>query len=156
MKREWTKEEIDTIKELWGTKTASDIGKIIGRTKNAVIGKMRRIRENGHVLKEPLKKPKKTVKPKEIKKPKTYYVAPKKEVKKDLSYSEIVKTPFGKPKTMQELDHKSCRWPVGEGKGVMFCGADRIKGKPYCEHHYKVSINKRSAEKYEKKKVDEE
>ncbi len=41
----WTDQEVDTLKDLWGQGlSASQIGKILGKTRNAVIGKAHRLK----------------------------------------------------------------------------------------------------------------
>lgn len=39
--------------------------------------------------------------------------------------------------TLEELGHKSCRWPVGEFEPAvhLFCGDASLPGKPYCLCH---------------------
>lgn len=34
-----------------------------------------------------------------------------------------------------DLDHNHCRYPVGDGPGVRFCGDSKFPGLSYCEHH---------------------
>src|SRR5215207_10989777 len=58
----WTDAEVDTLRELWGSLSASKIGARISRTKNAVIGRARRIglpkiQQNPPRLFEPRPKP---------------------------------------------------------------------------------------------------
>ncbi len=40
---------------------------------------------------------------------------------------------------MLDMKAHSCRWPFGEGSGVLFCGHRQTEGKPYCEAHCKVA-----------------
>lgn len=40
----------------------------------------------------------------------------------------------------EDLKATSCRWPVGHpGKDLLFCGAEKIEGKPYCACHCKTA-----------------
>jgi hypothetical protein len=39
----WSSEAVDILRELWGRKSASTIGALIGTTKNSVIGKADRL-----------------------------------------------------------------------------------------------------------------
>lgn len=34
-----------------------------------------------------------------------------------------------------ELKPHHCRWPIGEGSSLLFCGARRLPKLPYCELH---------------------
>ena len=40
-------------------------------------------------------------------------------------------------KTLTELDHSDCRWPIGDPRqeGFHFCGAQQMLGRPYCKEH---------------------
>lgn len=40
----WTDEEVETLKELWGTKTPDTIAKLLGRSTGAIIGKAKLLR----------------------------------------------------------------------------------------------------------------
>lgn len=39
--------------------------------------------------------------------------------------------------SVAELENHHCRWPIGNthGTGLIFCGADKVPGLPYCRHH---------------------
>ena len=47
--------------------------------------------------------------------------------------------PPGAPKmrrlTLVELGPTDCRWPIGDGISVLFCGADAAEGQVYCSYH---------------------
>lgn len=44
--------------------------------------------------------------------------------------------------TLQELDPKSCRWPVGDpgNADFRFCGADSLTGHSYCASHCRTAF----------------
>lgn len=50
----WDKNEIETITQMWPTSSAREIGNIIGRSRNAVIGKAQRLclirKHGGHPI----------------------------------------------------------------------------------------------------------
>jgi len=49
---------------------------------------------------------------------------------------EASTTPFGKPRTLVDLQPHHCRWPFqGERADTMFCGANREGHGPYCQNH---------------------
>lgn len=43
--------------------------------------------------------------------------------------------------SFEMLDHKSCRWPIGDPKkpGFGFCQRHRLPGRPYCAEHQEKS-----------------
>jgi GcrA cell cycle regulator len=42
------------------------------------------------------------------------------------------------PKTLLDLEHHDCRWPIGEPRSddFHFCGEPQAAGRPYCAHHW--------------------
>src|ERR1700759_566916 len=92
----WTDEKIIQLKRLWleGMTTAA-IGKLLGTSKNAVVGKVHRLELRGR--QSPIKVDKKATKTK--KKPPRIY-------------------------TMADLSSQPCRWPSGDPKhdDFQFCG----------------------------------
>jgi hypothetical protein len=40
--------------------------------------------------------------------------------------------------TMMQLARHDCRYPIGEGENMLFCGRTRHKMRPYCEEHAAV------------------
>lgn len=63
---------------------------------------------------------------------------------------EAATTPFGKPRSLINLEEHHCRWPCFESPKSgrqMFCCATRMHGKPYCvEHQALVYVKKTFAE----------
>jgi hypothetical protein len=41
--------------------------------------------------------------------------------------------------TVLELKEHHCRWPSGEGINTVYCGAERVKRKPYCSNHCAIA-----------------
>ena len=116
----WTAEKIKQLKKLWlKGKSTIEIGKELGISKNAVVGKVHRL--------ELAARP-----------------SPIKRTAKDKSGSShrITKKEL-KPQKVTLLDLKlnSCRWPIGDPKDddFHFCGADTVTGKPYCSEHCKIA-----------------
>jgi len=134
---EWTPERIKVLIALWeeGLPT-SEIGRRLGVTKNAVVGKVHRlglkkrqspIRQSAATSAQP-KKPKKVAAP-----------AP-----------TATKLPSGDVVRLEELTAAMCCWPEGEPgtPEFHFCGKSAVPEKPYCEDHcarayVKVSKDKR-------------
>jgi GcrA cell cycle regulator len=48
----------------------------------------------------------------------------------------------GKHKTIATLESNDCRWPIGDPRhsDFHFCGARALTGRPYCELHWRASI----------------
>lgn len=111
----WTTEKIKQLKKLWSKgKSTVEIGRELGISKNAVVGKVHRLELNARP--SPIKK---AATPKPV----------KKKVQKEGNVS------------LMDLKMNSCRWPIGEPKDAdfHFCGKDTVTGKPYCSEHCKLA-----------------
>ena len=111
----WTAEKIKQLKKLWSKgKSTVEIGRELGISKNAVVGKVHRLELNARP--SPIKKEvvKKAIKKKEPKQGKV---------------------------SLMDLKMNSCRWPIGDPKDAdfHFCGKDTVTGKPYCAEHCKIA-----------------
>ncbi|MGN1063294.1 MAG: GcrA family cell cycle regulator, partial [Alphaproteobacteria bacterium] len=131
----WTAEKIKQLKKLWQKgKSTVEIGRELGISKNAVVGKVHRLELNARP--SPIKKETvaKSVKPQ--------------------------KKQIGKV-TLLDLKLTSCRWPMGdpEEADFHFCGKNTVTGKPYCAEHCKIAYTSlkelTSQEKAESKKASE-
>ena len=112
----WTPELIDQLKVLWQTGlSTAEIGRRLGITKNAVVGKVHRLglpnRESpikrGVVDKRP-RPPRPVAQPAVI-----------------AAYNPL----------------HTCSWPIGHPReaGFRFCGAPAMPGKPYCAEHAAIA-----------------
>jgi GcrA cell cycle regulator len=114
MSDSWTQERIDQLIELWRQgHSAAEIGRRIGVTKNAVVGKVHR-----------MGLPKR---PSPIKRdPNAQRPVRKVRVRED-----------GNVVTLNTLKPGMCSWPEGEPgePGFRFCGKETVPGKPYCHDH---------------------
>jgi len=116
----WTTEKIKQLKKLWSKgKSTVEIGKELGISKNAVVGKVHRLELEARP--SPIKK----------------------QEKQSHKTSLKPKSKSGQKTMVGLLDLKmnSCRWPIGDPKepGFHFCGAQVSTGKPYCPEHCKVA-----------------
>ncbi len=120
----WTDEMTRKLEDMWAMGTsASAIGKELGVSKNAVIGKSRR-------LKLPAR-PSPIVRPGARKKPPAR-AAPKKQKR----ITDII-----------ELTAHLCRWPFGnpDEEDFYFCGKAVTPGKPYCQEHSDIAYVAKSS-----------
>lgn len=123
---DWTPERIAELTRLWNDGLAtSEIGKRLGISKNAVVGKAHRL----HLSARP---------------------SP---IRRVIMRSAIVRAPRApvEPRAVQhaapppppaqervvELSNQTCKWPIGHPNeaGFHFCGERAIVGKPYCQSH---------------------
>ena len=145
----WTPELIKELKKLWKKGlTTGEIGRVIGMSKNAVVGKAHRLglesRPSPIKREEAPKKEKASRVIKKVTKP-----VPKKEQPVAVETAEPVKavkkTKSGKNKGVKLVDLKptSCRWPEGDPKDpdFHFCGKEAVPGKSYCEEHCAVAYS---------------
>lgn len=121
----WTVERIDELTKLWDTGySASHIGKLLGVSKNAVVGK-------AHRLKLPPR-------------PSPIRSGPavprlKIPVLKSRPALEVVAKPIARPvrTPRRRVNGAGCLWPIGDpgDSDFHFCGESEVPGKPYCEEH---------------------
>jgi GcrA cell cycle regulator len=132
----WTEAQSNQLRELWATTlSASAIGRIMGFTRNAIIGRAHRLKlarrsrtggrpnKSGKVYRKRL-------------------IGPRLIVQRRIP--QVVYTPPDEPQslnlTLMQLEPGQCRWPHGEGP-VFFCGAATHEASSYCEHHNHRSKN---------------
>jgi GcrA cell cycle regulator len=136
----WNESNVARLKELWdqGLPTAQ-IGKLLGFTKNAVVGKAHRI----GLERRPSPIRRTAVKP-DRKKARSPIVPT---LKFEASKEEPIETT--KPQTFQPAvknfftsqTKRGCEWPEGhpDESDFKFCGKDRFEEKPYCIDHCAVA-----------------
>lgn len=123
----WTDERIEELKALWAEGlTTGEIGKRLGVSKNAVVGKAHRLGLKGRP--SPIKRPGAAT---------PTAAAPKPARPKPAE----AKQPPAKIRSVVDLSAHTCRWPIGDPKEATFhfCGAPCIPGKPYCAEHAAIA-----------------
>ena len=131
----WTDEKVAKLKELWGKgSTASQIAEVIGGiSRNAVIGKAHRLNLSAKIKTRSVTSNENfenTIDRKSIKSNKG---------RRSKFKSLIIEKNFEpeNPKTLEELDENSCKWPIGHPneKSFYFCGRTSLKDFSYCKLH---------------------
>ena len=137
----WDNDNVSRLKELWdqGLPTAQ-IGKLLGFTKNAVVGKAHRI----GLERRPSPIRRTAVKPdrKKARSP----VMPKLNFENKLieeKVSKIKSTTFHPPvnNIFSKNAKRGCEWPEGhpDEASFHFCGKERFDDKPYCLEHCAIA-----------------
>ena len=136
----WDENNVTKLRELWdqGLPTAQ-IGKLLGFTKNAVVGKAHRIgleRRPSPIrrsaVKPDRKKARSPVMPKLNFESKEETISDKYEQK---IFQPVVKNLFN------TTTKRGCEWPQGhpDEADFHFCGKERFEDKPYCLDHCAVA-----------------
>ena len=140
-KMSWNEENVSRLRDLWdqGLPTAQ-IGKLLGFTKNAVVGKAHRI----GLERRPSPIRRTAVKP-DRKKARSPIMPKLNFENKSASQNEDVdnKSVF-KPEVKTALisnNLKGCEWPKGhpDESDFHFCGAKTFDNKPYCLEHCAIA-----------------
>ena len=121
----WTETETRELITLWPSSSASQIARQLQRPKSAIIGKVKRLRDEGVLPCDAIK---------------DYEVKPAQAVPK--RSPPVTPRPASAldgtvPCSILELDDSRCRWPLGEmhDVAVLFCGGVAETDRPYCTHH---------------------
>jgi len=154
-KMSWTAERIGELEKLWaeGHSTA-EIGRRLGVSKNAVVGKAHRMGLPGRQspIDAARRKPRKAAapcprpaKPAAAVRPAAPKPAAKPEVPAQAAAKPAAAAP--RPKARKAHSGPSCQWPFGDPRqpDFHFCGAPAAAGKPYCDAHCAVAYNRVSA-----------
>lgn len=125
----WTEERVDELSKLWASGySASAIGRMLGVSKNAVVGKAHRMRLESRP--SPIRRDQRTPARRRVPMP-----------GQSLPLRPIIAPPPPPPPprwtVQRKADGPSCLWPIGDPSEseFHFCGAQAVEGKPYCPDH---------------------
>ena len=151
----WDDNNVSKLRELWdqGLPTAQ-IGKLLGFTKNAVVGKAHRIgleRRPSPIRRTAVKPDRKKARSPIIPKL-NFEIAEKEETAIPISqqnFQPVVKNLFTKSLK------RGCEWPEGhpDESDFKFCGKERFEDKPYCINHCAVAYVIPEKEESEKQPI---
>ena len=119
---QWTDDRLEKLKKLWEEGLSiSQIGKELGVSRNAIAGKVHRMK---------LSKRQSPIAPKTVAK-KEAAEKPKVEV------AEPENLPLKLALRNINWSRSRCSWPSGDPKttAFKFCGKEVVPGKPYCNDH---------------------
>ena len=144
---EWTDENIGRLRALWadGLSTA-EIGRRMGITKNAVVGKAHRLQLSSRP--SPIRRERRA-EPIRLRRAPAVEPRPAEHraiERAPIAASETPRAPE-RPRTLRPVTTSysgrvsPCCWPIGEPgtKTFRFCDADTLAGKPYCGEHAQLA-----------------
>lgn len=123
----WTDDELEQLKAMWAEGlTASTIGRAIGKTRNAVLGKSHRIGLPGRAHTPAIRQPR-------------VYVPKAKSLPVQVVLFPALVLENGLHATTETVDDTMCRWPIGDpvAEEFHFCGNVPHEGHVYCAAHVK-------------------
>ena len=137
----WNDDNVVHLRELWdqGLPTAQ-IGKLLGFTKNAVVGKAHRIgleRRPSPIRRTAIKPDRKKARSPIM--PKLDFES-KSNIQKEIVNNNKVFVPMNKNLFVSKIQ-RGCEWPMGHPgeNGFHFCNKERFDEKPYCLKHCAVA-----------------
>lgn len=140
----WTPERVETLKRLNAEGLhPSQIGPVLGISRNAVIGKLRRLNVTlAHAVPmdsagQRLRTPRVRVRPPPALHPRPRQLTPEGTLAPDLQTIEALALEVAPPEFLgiefRKLKAKHCRYPRGgDGAPTLYCGQQRQAGSPYC------------------------
>lgn len=135
---EWSADHEQTLRELWSTHTASILGGILGKSKNAVIGKAARMGlTKGSSSSRPVHS---RSRPARVRPPRVAALKP------PVPEPVVYVPPVDGGLHILELRHHHCREVIGHGSDQLarYCGATRKStATGFCEYHHSINYTPR-------------
>ncbi|GAB4235484.1 MAG: cell cycle sigma 70 cofactor GcrA [Kiloniellaceae bacterium] len=136
----WTEERVAELMRLWEAgRSASEIGRLLGVSKNSVVGKAHRMKLKARP--SPIKRgaPSQPRRPAVAAMAKPVAQAPQapKPVQQPRSVAPAPAPRPARPVARSGGKGPACLWPIGDpgDQDFHFCGAPAVAGKPYCDEH---------------------
>lgn len=145
----WTPERIEELTQLWNAgHSASVIGKRLGVSKNAVVGKAHRLKLPARP--SPIRRQSKTAAPvrkpapaltKPLAAPVSVPAPPPAPAAREVVARPPMIRPRQQPVPRQQPSPRQCQWPIGDPTkpDFHFCGEAAVPSKPYCSDHCAVA-----------------
>jgi len=150
----WTNDKTALLQKLWCKDglTATQCAAILGTTKNAVIGKVHRMKFSKRKAQK--FKPKAAPAPASVLKPAAKQTGNNGSAGKyrgliaaapppDMFTPDVATLAVGAwaalpgtvPVALEFLAHDGCRWPIGDSAPFLFCACNAVIGSSYCDTH---------------------
>ncbi|MBS3648558.1 GcrA family cell cycle regulator [Pseudaminobacter sp. 19-2017] len=158
----WTDERVETLRKLWseGLSASQIAAQLGGVSRNAVIGKVHRLKLSGRGRTAPSPaRPKKpaqatTAKPPQRPAPAPrpvtasvgatalqaqFEAAPARHLE---ASTENIVVPISRQLQLIELSERTCKWPIGDplADDFHFCGNESGETGPYCRYHARLAF----------------
>src|ERR1700722_8845644 len=159
----WTDERVELLKKLWsdGLSSSQIAAELAGITRNAVIGKVRRLGLSGRAKSASTGAPR----PRKARSPSHMLRIGRPAIRGNTALAhayeieeaepELIDNiiPIGQRRTILELNEQTCRWPVGDPGSTefFFCGGNTLENLPYCAYHSRVAYQPASARRRDRR-----
>ena len=146
----WTDERVELLKKLWseGLSASRIAAQLGGVTRNAVIGKVHRLRLSGRVKSASAAASRKTSSSFHIVRRSRASIRGNTALAHVCDYDaeatpEMIENiiPIGQRCSLVELTQQTCHWPIGDpgSSDFVFCGGNTVAGLPYCAYHCRIA-----------------
>lgn len=137
VKTTWSDDRLDTLRKRHAAgDTFSEIADQVGLSRNACIGKAKRLHLPGR---EPHKAPISATRERRTRfqlRPPPLPLAPERR-------APVLNAPEPRNLTILDLEPGDCKWPVTENPPYLFCGNPAVRWEPaYCGFHYQLAHNR--------------